>query len=82
MIKNLYALFDKAADLYSEPVPMLTDGLMVRTVTDMIAGGKHPVSMHPSDFSIVCVGEWNERTGTIAEIEPRVVTQCDILKGE
>ena len=83
MVKNLYSIFDKKASMYSEPKPAPTDGVFTRLVQDMIREGNNQVANHPEDFSIVCVGEWNELAGSITPAEkPRVVLQCDSLKGE
>ena len=83
MVKNLYSIYDKTASMYSEPKPAPTDGVFTRMVQDMIREGNNQVANHPSDFSIVCVGEWNELSGNTTSAEtPRVVLQCDSLTGE
>jgi hypothetical protein len=83
MVKGLYALFDKKADLYSDPKPAITDAVFVRLVQDMLREGNNQIANHPEDFSIVCVGEWNENSGNLTHYEkPRMVSQVDILNGE
>ena len=47
MIKGLYAIYDKKAEMYSEPKPAPTDGVFIRMVSDMIAEGNNQIASHP-----------------------------------
>lgn len=81
MLKGLYSIYDKKAEMYSEPKPAPTDGVFTRMVTDMLREGNNQIANHPEDFEILCVGEWNEITGDITS-QNRFIVKCDALTGE
>lgn len=81
MVKGLYAIYDKKAEMYSEPKPAPTDGVFTRMVSDMIAEGNNQIASHPEDFAVYKIAEWAETTGNI-EPTLREICECQILKGE
>jgi hypothetical protein len=81
MLKGLYSIYDKTAQMYSEPKPAPTDGVFTRMVSDMISEGNNQISNHPEDFAIYSLATWNDQTGEMAP-EIREVCECHILKGE
>lgn len=81
MTKGLYSIFDKTAEMYSEPKPAPTDGVFTRLVSDMIAEGNNQIANHPQEFAVHCIAQWDEKTGIVVS-DIREICECSILKGE
>ena len=66
MKKVYYAVYDKQAEMYSQPFLEIKDGTAVRAVQDIVINNKdHAFAKHPKDFSLHRLGEFDETTGVI-----------------
>lgn len=67
--KNLYAIIDTASGVYDGPFKGISDGQMIRVFSDLCMDAEHPIGAHPEDYSLIKVGNWNEGTGEINDLQ-------------
>lgn len=65
MIVRLYAIFDSASGVYDGPFRCKTDGEARRMFIDIASDAEHPIGKHPADYTLMCVGKWNDGTGHV-----------------
>lgn len=71
MVLNAYTLYDSKAVTYSPPFYCVAHGQAVRVVMDLANDVGNQVGRHPSDYTLYCVGQWNDATGTVLPAEVR-----------
>ena len=64
---NVYSIFDQASGLYSRPYFTQSDGEAMRSFTDIAVDAKHPVGMHPEDYTLYRLGIFDDTTGKIID---------------
>ena len=69
MVKNVYSIFDSAADLYLHPFYAKADGEALRVFYDVSIGADSEVAKHPEDYSLFRVAEWNDNRGEFVPLE-------------
>ena len=81
MKKVYYAVYDRKAEMYTQPFLEIKDGTAIRAVQDIVINNKdHPFAKHPSDFSLHKVGEFDEVTGVITGQEkPQKIIDIETL---
>jgi hypothetical protein len=81
MSKVYYAVYDRKAEMYSQPFLEIKDGTAVRAVQDIVINNKdHPFAKHPSDFSLHKLGEFDEQTGVITgKNKPEKIIEIETL---
>jgi hypothetical protein len=81
MSKVYYAVFDRKAEMYTQPFLEIKDGTAIRAVQDLVINNKdHPFAKHPSDFSLHRLGEFDETTGIITgQDKPNKIIEVDTL---
>ena len=81
MSKVYYAVFDRKAELYSQPFLEIKDGTAIRAVQDIVINNKdHAFAKHPSDFSLHRLGEFDEQTGVITgKTKPEKIIEIEKL---
>lgn len=81
MAKVYYAVFDRKAEMYSQPFLEIKDGTAIRAVQDIVINNKdHAFAKHPSDFSLHRLGEFDEQTGVITgKNKPEKIIEIETL---
>lgn len=81
MSKVYYAVYDRKAEMYSQPFLEIKDGTAIRAVQDMVINDKnHAFAKHPSDFSLHRLGEFDEVTGVITgKDKPQKIIEFETL---
>lgn len=81
MSKVYYAVFDRKAEMYSQPFLEIKDGTAIRAVQDIVINNKdHAFAKHPSDFSLHRLGEYDEATGVITgKNKPEKIIEIETL---
>lgn len=68
----MLAVFDLKAGAYGTPVFVPSIGLAEREFRDGCApGGEGPWAKHPEDYTLYCLGEWNEEHGHVIMYEQK-----------
>lgn len=73
-VKFLYQIRDRVAGVVTGPIfPEYRDGSAVRQFADLVYAKQGPISEHPADYDLLCVGQQDDESGEIASCDPRVV---------
>ncbi len=64
---NIYSIFDQASGLYSRPYFTQSDGEAIRSFSDIATDAKHPVGMHPADYTLFRLGIFDDCTGKLID---------------
>lgn len=68
---KMYAVRDGAAQVFMRPFPSQSDGVAIRDFTTAVnePNRESQLYMHPEDFDLYVVGEWDNETGMFAPAE-------------
>lgn len=77
---SIYSLLDRKTNVLGNPFISENELSAKRTIIDLLTlGGENLISTHPSDFDLVLLGSFNNRTG-IVDINPVcLVDNCENL---
>lgn len=75
MILNVYTLHDSKTLVYNSPFFAMNHGVARRMVSDVAADLNTSIGRHPMDYTLYCVGTYDDQTGflTPKEIREHVV---------
>lgn len=62
---NLYTIYDEKAQTFGTPWPSHTHGSAERALRESMGQPDSPHGKFPEDFSLYCVGSFDELTGAI-----------------
>jgi len=70
MIKQVCAVRDRAADAFGQPMFVPNKGIAIRSFIDEInrAEQTNQLYMHPEDFDLYALGEYDDNTGEIKSL--------------
>jgi hypothetical protein len=64
--KYLYSIFDNTTKLFEPPFVDINNGSALRRIQDLMQSNPtSPYAKFPDDFSLMCLGTWNDETGHI-----------------
>lgn len=80
-IMKAFSIYDSKADSFGFPVPFVSEGAAIRTFGDSVNKPDTIHNLHPEDFSLFHVGEFDESSGMfLPEKSPRSVVSAIQLK--
>lgn len=64
---NIYSIFDDTAKAYMQPFFLHNHSLAVRAFTDQVnsENNNSPLALHPEQFTLYHVGEFDDQTGNL-----------------
>lgn len=65
MLLNAYTLYDMKALNYSPPFYCAAHGQAVRMVMDLANDANTMVGRHPADFTLFCIGQFDDSAGLL-----------------
>lgn len=67
----MFSIRDSAADAYGRPFFMSSVGIAIRSFTDEVnrADKENQIYMHPEDFDLFELGEFDDETGRISLLD-------------
>ena len=68
MIIYYYAIHDAKAEVYPRPFDSINHETAKRQFADLVNQDGHLLNKHPSDFSLFCVGCYNESSGELTNL--------------
>lgn len=68
MKKELYAIYDKAAETFTDPAPFINEALAKRAFSDLISGDG-VYHAHPDDFDFYLIGYYDVRSGCMLSFD-------------
>jgi len=83
MIHKIYSVFDSKAESYTPPFVDNAEGRALRTFADCCNDQGHQFGKHPEDYTLFCLGEFNDDTGAIDQDKIRsIATGHTILEAK
>lgn len=81
-MKVIVALKDTAARVFGTPFFVQATAQAVRSLRDEVNSKESTsdVNRHPDDFELYMVGEFDEDSGVVTSIEPRLVSRAKDLR--
>lgn len=67
----MFSVYDSISNRYTVPFPATTPGAAERAFSQAVNGGDKQMSASPQDFSLVCVGAFDDVTGMFTPQEPQ-----------
>lgn len=64
MIQKIYLIYDAKAEAYFPPFFLHNEGLAIRTFSQCVNSGSHPIGKNPEDFTLFEVGDFDDNKGT------------------
>ena len=70
MKRLVYSIRDNKMGTFNVPVLIENDAVAVRQFGDIVTrGGDNVMTLHPSDFTIYCLGEFDCNTGKFTNLD-------------
>lgn len=72
MVLRSFSIFDSKIGAFHPPFFAPTDGSAVRSFQDLVNDQSTSISRHPRDYSLWCLGVWNDSTGRMEAFDHNV----------
>ena len=79
MKTKVYSIYDRTAQVFNTPFFQHNDGMAIRAFQDNVNSQDSVINKHPEQFSLHCLGEYDDQTGTITTQEPVLLTSGNEL---
>lgn len=77
---RIYSVYDTAAAIYQRPFVAQTDGEVTRSFSDIATSADHEIGKHPEDYTLFCLGTFNDGTGDIMPLPPvKIATALELV---
>lgn len=73
-----YVVYDRAASVYSQPMFVLNEAVMLRIIKNCLNNPEHNYSLNPDDYTLYSIGEFDDNTGEITG-EMKKVTSLNAM---
>lgn len=73
MTLQMYSIYDRKSEIHQPPLFMHNTGHALRTFTDIFARVDTTLHMHPSDFQIFHIGEFNDLSAEVKPCTPHLI---------
>ena len=69
---KIYSLLDGPAQAFTTPMFMHNDGEAIRAISNEVnkSDKQSNLALHPVDFTLFCIGEYDDKTSEIKPIHP------------
>lgn len=67
---KLYAIKDTALGAYTNLMVFPSEGVAIRAFTNEANRRESEINVHPKDYELHHIGEWDERTGQVSNGGP------------
>lgn len=82
MKTQLISVKDRATDSFGQPITVKAVGEAMRSFVDECNNKESNLNKHPEDFDLYLVGEFDDATGSIEPIAPKLIARAqDCVKG-
>lgn len=83
MVIKIFAVWDAKASFYGTPFCDQNENSAIRNFSDAVRDGSNPNNLwnkHPEDFSLYCIGEFDNTCGEIIPQTPRALITASALQ--
>lgn len=70
-ILKMFCVYDSKVEAYDKPFTARTVGEALRSWEEACNDGRSPMSVHPGDFTLFEIGEYDDRTGVLKAHEAK-----------
>lgn len=78
MIYQVFSVKDAKAAAYAPPFFLHRMEVAMRTFRDALKDPSHPMSQHPEDYALYCLGEFDDESGLLHSADhPVLVTTAE-----
>jgi len=67
MIHKIYSVYDSKAETYTPPFFQHREAMAIRTFSDCVNDPGHTFGMHPEDYTLFHLGEYDDNLATITQ---------------
>lgn len=72
MIHQIYTVHDSKAEAFLPPFILHNPGLALRMFGNSINSNEHAFAKNPSDYTLFCLGEFDDNTAEIKKYEKKI----------
>lgn len=77
MIQQVFSIYDCKIEAYMLPFFAVSKGSAIRTITDLVRNPEHPFAIHPEDYTLFYLGQYDDSKATfIQETTPTALGVC------
>lgn len=69
MKRKVYTIRDSKAEIYNEPFMQHTHGEAERTIKSLLNKKDNQISLHPEDYDLYYLGEYDDNTGLYSPLD-------------
>lgn len=80
MLVRTYVVHDLKAEAFLSPFVAVNDGVAMRMLQTSMSAPNSLFSSHAGDFQLVCVGEYDDKTGQLCPQDHRIICSLHELK--
>lgn len=73
---KLYSIYDSKSESFGPLLEMLNDAVAIRELSQTVNDGNGILSLHPADFHLYYLGEFDRQNGNVSLSDPRKVICC------
>lgn len=66
MKHNMFTIYDEKAKAFLPPFFLPEKGMALRAFGDCVNSPQHAFSKHPADYTLFCVGSFDDKAGAFA----------------
>lgn len=70
--QKLYSVYDSVAEVWGKPFPMKNKGEAIRGFSQAVNDPQTNLYLHPEDYTLFEIGEWNDDAGTITMYDAKL----------
>ena len=74
MIHKIFAVYDSKAETYTPPYFQHKEAMAIRSFADCCNDPGHTFGVHPEDYTLYNLGEYDDSLGTITQDKITAVT--------
>ena len=78
----LYAIFDRKAEVYSQPLFFANDAVCFRTLREALNDANMMMVKHPDDYRLRKIGEFDDTTGAIVPVSVDLVEIRELVTAQ
>jgi hypothetical protein len=82
MENNLYTVYDKKAEVYSQPFTAINDEVAQRIMQNCVNNPEHNYGLNPEDYQLVRTGKFDDSKGTLIPEEKPILDLITLVKKE
>lgn len=83
MLSKICTIYDGKAQAYLLPMYFQSLAQAERSFGDIVNDKEHPIGCHPEDYTLWCIGEWDEQTGIIVvfDVKQSIAEGIQLYRG-